>query len=390
MVISGCLRRWRVRSGSGCSLVMRRSRRRVTAAILRSGHLARGETQEGTFAVDLSSRRVSRALDLLNGVRRGQPIGALLGYRFERSVRDTDMTLAKYILPIRQRSPLAQVSTGPDPTNEVLESIAARDVVDGIALLEAWRPNPNIYWASVPVPTSDRAALNALLEALDDALDAVSDLLVAESVHQAVLGNAERSAAALDALDRQQPIPDLGVIRTPRTATGLSHRLLVLFDGDGPAPAWTAEDPRRRADPRVDAWCGAILGDPSRFRLAAEVRDAAETVLQTVNCRLSDLGLSALSVVAASAAAGTDATELEQRLALRLRDEINPSNVELPRISGSSTTRRRAPPRAPSVCAICSSSPTRSAACSPPPAPRTPGPSCPTRNAPRPEWTLPT
>ncbi len=290
-----------------------------TAAILRSGHLARGELPEGTFAVDLGSLRVSRATDLLDGVRRGQPIGALLGYRFERSVRDASLLLAKYILPIRQRTPLAQVDTGPDPTASV-ESIAARDVVDGVALLEAWRANPTAYWASlsIPVAAADIPRLESLLEELDDALDAVSDLLVAESVHQAVMGNAERSAAALDALDRQQPLPDLGVIRTPRTATGLNHRLLVLFDGDGPAPGWTRNDPRRAADRRVDAWCGAVLGPPARFRFAAEVRDADGRRLRTVRVRLPDLRLSALSTVIACAAAGTEATELEQRLALHV------------------------------------------------------------------------
>jgi hypothetical protein len=300
----------------------------TTAAILRSGHLARGENAEGTFAVDLSSRRVARATDLIDGVRRGQPIGALLGYRFERAVRDADLKLAKYILPIRQRTPLAQVSTGPDPATEALESIAARDVVDGVALLDAWRADRNAYWASVPVPTGDRAKLDPLVEQLDDALDAVSDVLVAEGIHQAVLGNAERSAAALDALDRQQPLPDLGVTRTPRTATGLSHRLLILFADDGPAPGWTVDDPRRKGDPRVDAWCGAILGNPTRYRLAAEARDADDNVLQEVSARLSDLGISALSTVAASAAAGTDATELEQRLALHLGKQVSAENAK--------------------------------------------------------------
>ncbi len=301
----------------------------TTAAILRSGHIARGESSTGTFAVDLSSRRVSLAMDLIDGVRRGQPIGALLGYRFERAVRDEDLRLMRHVLPIRKRSPLAQVTTGPDPTNEALEAIAARDVVDGVALLDAWRDDRSAYWASVPVPTADQGALDEIVTALDDVMDAVSDLLVAESVHQAVVGNSERSAAALDALDHQQPLPDLGVIRTPRTATGLSHRLLVLLATDTPATGWpTTSDPRRAADPRVDAWCGAVLGNPSRFRIAAEARGADGTVVQRVSVRLSDLGLSALSVVAACGAPGTDVTDLEQRLALHVAGQVTDANKE--------------------------------------------------------------
>lgn len=291
----------------------------ATAAILRSGHLARGESPEGTFAVDLGSRRVAGALDLLDGMRRSQPIGALLGYRFERSVRDASLQLAKYILPIRQRTPLAHVDTGPDPTASV-ESIAARDVVDGVALLDAWRPDPGAFWTSlrIPVASADRAQLDGLMRRLDDAFDAVADVLVAESVHQAVLGNTERSAATLDALDRQQPLPDVSVVRTPRNAVGLAHRLLVLFDSDAPAPGWSTADPRRAADQRVDSWCGAVLGDPSRYRFAAEVRDGEGVVVETVQARLTDLGLSAISTIAACAAAGTDASELEQRVAVHL------------------------------------------------------------------------
>ena len=300
----------------------------ATAAILRSGHLARGESPDGTLAVDLSSTRVRRALDLLDGVRRGQPIGALLGYRFERSVRDRRMTLAKYILPMRQLTPIAQASTGPDGDASV-ESIAARDVVDGVALLDAWRPDPSAYFArlSAPVDNTDRADLNDLLRQLDDVLDAVSDLLLAESVHQAVMGNPERSAAALDAIDKQQALPDVGVVRTPRTATGLSHRLLLLLAGDAPATGWTTSDPRRAADPRVDAWCGAVLGRPGRFRFVAEVRDADGRVLQTLTARLPALKLSALSTVLACASAGSASTELEHRLALHFGTQVTAADA---------------------------------------------------------------
>ncbi len=300
----------------------------TTAAILRSGHLARGESPQGTLAVDLSSTRVRRALDLLEGMRRGQSIGALLGYRFERSVRDRRMTLVKYVLPMRQLTPIARASTGPDGDASV-ESIAARDVVDGVALLDAWRPDPNAYFGrlSAPVANTDRGDLNDLLRQLDDLFDACSDLLLAESVHQVVMGNPERSAAALDALDKQQPLPDLGVVRTPRTATGLSHRLLLLLGAAAPAPGWTVNDPRRKADPRIDAWCGAVLGRPGRFRFVAEVRDAEGTVVQTLAARLPALRLSALSTVLGCAAAGSGTSELEQRLALHFGAQVTAADA---------------------------------------------------------------
>ena len=130
------------------------------------------------------------------------------------------------------------------------------------------------------------------------------------------MGNPERSAAALDAIDKQQPLPDVGVVRTPRTATGLSHRLVLLLGAPTPAAGWETRDPRRAADPRVDAWCGAVLGRPGRYRFVAEVRDAEGRVLQKLSARLPALRLSALSTVLACASAGSGSTELEQRLAL--------------------------------------------------------------------------
>ena len=67
----------------------------ATAALLRNAHLgADGMCRAPTdpFAIDLSSRRVREASRLLEGVRQGQPLGALLGYRVERRLHDTSWT----------------------------------------------------------------------------------------------------------------------------------------------------------------------------------------------------------------------------------------------------------------------------------------------------------
>ena len=61
-----------------------------------------------TLAVNLSSDRVRLALSLLEGIRNGQSLGALLGYRFERGLHD-DHGLAevdKFIYPLRKAFPL--------------------------------------------------------------------------------------------------------------------------------------------------------------------------------------------------------------------------------------------------------------------------------------------
>src|SRR4029434_6710218 len=103
-----------------------------------------------------------------------------------------------------------------------------------------------------PNPGSDEFhALDAQLQALDEWVDAVGDTVVAESVFQIVQGNPLRSGATLDAIaSGEMPPPELEVVRTPRTGTALTHRLLALFAaGAGIPPAtWPVNEHQVRAD----------------------------------------------------------------------------------------------------------------------------------------------
>ena len=85
----------------------------ATAAVLRSGHLAHHDAEHQALEIDLTADRVRTALTLLDGVAQGQPLAALLGYRFERAVRDREHLLAPYILPIRRLAPLRPDGAAP-------------------------------------------------------------------------------------------------------------------------------------------------------------------------------------------------------------------------------------------------------------------------------------
>jgi hypothetical protein len=65
----------------------------ATAAVLRSGFTS--HEGDSTLAIDLTSRRARVARWLLGGVRRGQTLGALLGYRFERALHDANLDVQK-------------------------------------------------------------------------------------------------------------------------------------------------------------------------------------------------------------------------------------------------------------------------------------------------------
>jgi hypothetical protein len=265
-----------------------------TAALLRNAHLthARDDAPQ-LFAVDLSSRRVRLATALLDGVRQGQPLGALLGYQFERSLHERRLDDA--IDEFRALAPLV-ASTAPASAQSA-ESVAAHNVVDGLKLFALYDARPT------PAPALfTRCA--ASLDELGEAIDALADALVAETAHQAVRGNTARTAATLQAVaSGERPPPELDVARTPRTGIAVTHRVVVLFPATPPAArGWPAASgsARAQAEPRLDAWVARLLGPANAVRLTVE-RVAGANVTATHTLKLSDLGLRPLDVIALAA-----------------------------------------------------------------------------------------
>jgi hypothetical protein len=238
--------------------------------------------------IDLSSTRVRDALALLDGMRQGQSLGALLGYRLERRLHDESgdgEELDRFIYVLRALAPLrAGKLTEPDAAAQ--ESVAASDVVDGLRLLELdeavirqkLKDGPADPRYIVPPdrwqePTTDEAnAVVAAIADLERTHDAVADLLLAESVHQLVSGNSARAAAALDALGAGEAAPpEPEVVRTPRTGVSIRHRLAILVP-DPQTPrhtGWNNTAPRAQAEPALETWAQGALGDPAKLLIAA-------------------------------------------------------------------------------------------------------------------------
>src|SRR4029077_8851486 len=111
-----------------------------TAAVLRSGYLANATpANPQTMAINLSSDRIRLALSLLEGIRNGQNLGALLGYRFERGLHDNHglTEVDKFIYPLRKAFPLVadSLATTKTPPGVPIEAIEARNVLDGRKLI---------------------------------------------------------------------------------------------------------------------------------------------------------------------------------------------------------------------------------------------------------------
>ncbi|MBK8816035.1 MAG: hypothetical protein IPN42_11315 [Methylococcaceae bacterium] len=114
----------------------------ATVAVLRNGHLSYTDTnseKSDLLAINLTSERVRTVSVLLRGIRNGQPLGALLGYRFERSLHENYPTLGfnRYIAKCRELAP--QISKKLDSEGEVSESVPASQVVDGWRLHKLYK-----------------------------------------------------------------------------------------------------------------------------------------------------------------------------------------------------------------------------------------------------------
>jgi hypothetical protein len=226
--------------------------------------------------------------------------------------------------------------------DQALESLAANNVVDGLELHRRWkaaqrRQPPQAQWDATTIPFGDAAlgfpspaaaeftALNAQLQALDELVDSVGDSLVAESVYQLVQGNPLRSGATLDAIaSGEMPPPELEVIRTPRSGTALTHRLLALFPAlaEAAPPAWPTDlhQARAQAEPLLNAWAAQLLPRPDQVRCTVDYVDPQRgTVLHTVEVTLATLGLSPLDALyLAEGDQQAQRSELEQRLVFDL------------------------------------------------------------------------
>ena len=292
----------------------------AVAAVLRNGYLTHRQATNGQLlAIDLSSERVQTALWFLEGVRQGQQLGALLGYRFEAALHAGG--LDRYVQPFRNRYPLIanKVTQPAGPA----ESVAATDVVDGKALQADWAkgnlPAGADWGAGLPGAGPDQDSVIRIFGDLDDVMDALGDLSMAESVYQVMRGTPDRAGGLLDAVSRGDYAADPQVIRTPRSGFDLTQRLMVLFLGDlGRAQRWgSSQNPRASAEPQLDAWLSTLLPDPAQVFCRVTYNDAAHqgTSRASLDVSLHDLQADPLDVLSMAGAADiAQSSELEQRL----------------------------------------------------------------------------
>jgi hypothetical protein len=256
----------------------------AAAALLRNAYLSHADPNKAEmFEVNLSSERVRRAEFILEGMRNGQPIEALLGYQFERRLHDRTsesadrgdvpvLELNEFVAPFRQAFPFESVEIVQAGTGPATETVPAYSVVNGLKLMQATLNSANGFGLASILPAAQRpnpnqgAAIVAEQDALRDTLDAVKDLLMAENAYQLVRGNFDRVAAVSLAQKDAHVPPQLEVIETPRgTEFTFTNRVTLHFEDLDPAvPAnnpWAGIDmtPRAKAETGINKWLGSVI-----------------------------------------------------------------------------------------------------------------------------------
>ena len=261
-----------------------------TAAVLRAGFIARHqEGAQAPLAVDLFSDRVRDARGLVEAVRNGASLAALLGERIERWMADAG--LGTELANVRGQFSLIDGS--------------GRQRIDGLKAAQAWGSSapPNL------TPISARLAA---------ALDALGDLLLAEAVHQQTTGNPSRAQSVLAALETGATLPsEFHVARTSADETARTWRVVLPV-----------------ASEAVTTWIAGMIGDPAA--LAATVTRAGKppAVLTLSQIGVTAPGLleyvkagaeaSALSnLFAAKAGGGTVSYSPALRTALQAADALS-------------------------------------------------------------------
>jgi hypothetical protein len=262
----------------------------VTAAILRSASVTQPDTD--AYNIDLSSTRTRDALWIIEGVRNGQSPAALLGYRFERRLREIDPKLQQWLPQLRATFPMPRPV---DPAPGAKESIPARDVVNGLMMVQAW--NDKSLTSKLAFAGPDRAVMLPIVDQLQDIFDACGDLMLSESVHQAAQGNYDRAGGVVTAAGEFTHIPaDFEVTKTPRSGTALSHRVLLAMSAGDPNGEAT---PRARLEPALNHWLSTLIGPLNAItcKVTYSFLTGEDETKQTFNVRLNQLKIEPLDLL---------------------------------------------------------------------------------------------
>lgn len=264
----------------------------ITAGILRGAYDNCRDTDEAmSMNINLSSKRVRKAMRIIEGVRNGLSVGAMLGADLERLLHDayknegTEMDV--FILPLRKSFPLYKNAKQDEKTDS-----AAISVINGSLLIKSLRDtmgnNSEKYtieeyfsknikgfykWCGNHIDskfsnptTADKKKIDILLhifQQIYDSFDAIMDIMLSENIYQLCQGNSENVIAIMNALNNDTMLPIPKVTEIPAANARIENKVISLL------PHKIEEEDTNsmlsQADPYINEWCRSIFGKLEMF-----------------------------------------------------------------------------------------------------------------------------
>lgn len=278
----------------------------ITAALLRNGYdMSNNFVSSELSAVNLTSERVREALFIIDGIMKGNPLGELLGYQFEKELLNS-YALAGYIDDIRHLFPFTVV-TAYDSADES-KRIKARGVVNGLKLIQKYQEDTSasfgVIFSSALESALDSIQQGQILNSIKRIcaiMDAVGDLAVAEGVFQIVQGNYDRAGALGDSLSNGRTPVKPDVIDTQRKGYGITNKITINMELKTAEDLITADvynldtveklSARQMADPTLDFWIRKIIGNDTISNTICHVDYKVDGIDDNCQISLSDLNL---------------------------------------------------------------------------------------------------
>ena len=285
----------------------------ITGAILRSSYnnsVKNGKAHNYDMGVNLSSERVRSAIRIIEGIQNGLSLGCILGADMERLIHEAwktkpELELDSCIYPLRIVYPLMK-NDQPDANNADDGSPANITVLNGARLLEdytarkeagkdaikAWLKNDlNLFAGNAKLDEKIEELIN-IIDIIDDEKDALTDVVLSESVYKLTQGNTEASAAISRALKELKNIPMPEVTEIPISSAQIDNFMIAML------PAGVANDQQDNLlayiEPKVDVWLRQMMHHPDNIYMRPQL-------IQESPLSLGSLGISASEMVYLSA-----------------------------------------------------------------------------------------
>ena len=273
----------------------------VASSVFKNSFLAHEqEVESNPFTINLTSDRIQKSRFLLDGIRQGQQLEALLGYQLERHLHENN--LHQEIYALREAFPLYENVTG-NSTGFVNLS-----VIDG---LKAIKNKENL---PARLNAQAKELVKKQIEKLEDTMDGSLDTLFYEAGYHVTQGNLSQAAAALDATKGELEPPVIESLKTKIPGTGIKHKLVMVFQPN--KEKISIENSRAFAEPNLEKWLEQNIGPMDKIGCVVEIRNIQDdSVTETVNVTLAELNISYLDFLVLSEEPVSDgAGELELRI----------------------------------------------------------------------------